>query len=235
MAQSNMQMMAMPGYPQQMPEKSHLMRNIIIGCVIAVVVVLVFDLGGIRTKLSGSSQQDQQPVNTLPVNTGIVTNTDGTITVGTGGAGTVTVGTGNTSGSTTAPPVITAPVILYSEPNFGGTATPIVPGRTIKLATIGPGCDGKWGSLGCWSFLYKSMKADPSVNLIFRRSSSGNNYALTLDPAQIGNIDTLDADYLEAFVPPGSYSNSDAMSKTAVLPYVYWTDPLYLQVLAKTA
>jgi hypothetical protein len=203
---------------------------------VAVVAVLLLDIGGVRTSLMSliPAMPDQQaPAVVVTTNPVITTGAGGagTITTGTGGAGIITTGMPGDSTSTTS---ITAPAILYSGPNFTGTATPLTVGRNIKVASIGPPCDGNFGSLDCWKFDYGSLKADPTVTLNFNRRSGGSNYNMLLDPANIGNIDTLTADYLESYVDDNAYRSSASMASTAALPYVYWTDPLYLRVTNKS-
>lgn len=200
----------------------------------------------------------------VPLGTGGVS-----VPVGTGGA-TVPVGTGgsvstspdaaptpgdqsgiNTGVSSTATS-ISAPVVLYTESNWGGTARAVLPGQKVQIAyigtceynvpgkpdydptkeaTAGPGWSNGCSKLYLPTWKYNSMKINPGTKLLFTRSAGigdgnlgGSVYKLGLaGDAQIYNADDLQT-YLQE---QGGYDY-----ETLALDRDYWPSPLYLQVVA---
>jgi hypothetical protein len=69
-----------------------------------------------------------------------------------------------------APPVeAELPAIhLFSEKNFQGQKTTLVPGMRALLAEF---------KVGSWNFLWKSMQVHPGIKLIFARSTGGGRNA----------------------------------------------------------
>ena len=128
-----------------------------------------------------------------------------------------------------------AVAVLFRGNGFTGESLQITLGRSIEIAhqSTSEACGTQSASLDCWLFDYRSVRVNSalinSFRMHFTRTISGTVYTLTLDPSKTGSLPVLSGSVLESYVPANSYLTTDAMAKTAALPYGHWKAPLFVR------